>query len=173
MSHPQKQILNDILDKVKNPHQNSQPLAIFDLDGTLIDVQNRMLEIFKDFARLPSVAKQFPQVPSVILNTSVLPSRKYYIEDYFEDLKLGHLDESFHASLLKFWKKCFFSNDYLKYDVPFPGALDFLAKLKSYHVKIVYLTGRDEKRMGEGTRKYLLDKGFMDGKQIQLIFKTS
>lgn len=165
----QSQILNSIL---KEASQAQRGLAIFDLDSTLLDVQNRTLQIFKAFVNLESNQGRFPEAFSVISKTSSLSSYRYFIEDHIKDLGLEALGDIFARELLKFWKQNFFNNDYLKYDIPYPGALDFLMKLKEFQVKIVYLTGRDEARMGKGTRKSLSDLGFpMDQKYVRLILK--
>ena len=165
----QSQILSSIL---KEASVAQRGLAIFDLDSTLLDVQNRTLQIFKAFVNLKSNQSRFPKAFSVISKTSFLSSYRYFVEDHIRDLGLEALGDVFAIELLKFWKQSFFNNDYLKYDVPYPGALDFLMKLKDCQIKIVYLTGRDETRMGKGTRRSLLDLGFpMDQEHVQLILK--
>ena len=165
----QSQILKSIL---KEASQADSGLAIFDLDSTLIDVRHRILRIFKDFVNLEKTKKLFPKAFDVISNTSSLDPNRYFIEDHMRDLNLEDLDGGlFLMELLEFWKQCFFSNNYLKYDLPYPGALDFVKKMKSYPIKIVYLTGRDKPRMKEGTYNSLLNIGFPVGDDTQLILK--
>ena len=60
----------------------------------------------------------------------------------------------------KFWSQRFFASQYLKYDRPYPGAAEFTRKLHALGAEIVYLTGRDEPGMGDGTRSVLLRDGF-------------
>ena len=166
----QSQILKHILEDAS---QTTQGLAIFDIDSTLLKVQNRILHIFKDFIKQSDIQTRFPQAFSAISKAQNLPNHIYFIEDHIHALDLKGLDDSFYEEILIFWKKHFFSNDYLKYDIPYPGALDFLTTLKNEHkIKIVYLTGRDEQRMAKGTYQSLLDLGFpLDGHQAQLILK--
>ena len=164
----QSQILKSILEEAS--HANSG-LAIFDLDSTLIDVRHRTLRIFKDFVSLERTKKEFPKAFDVISNTSSLLPNRYFIEDHIKDLNLDELGEEFLKEFLEFWKEGFFSNTYLKYDLPYPGALDFVMKMKGYPVKIVYLTGRDRPRMKEGTYKSLLNIGFPMSEDTQLILK--
>ena len=164
----QSQILKSVL---KEASQADLGLAIFDLDSTLIDVRHRVLRIFKDFVNLEKTKKLFPKAFDVISNTSSLHPNRYFIEDHIRDLNLEDLGGPFLIELLEFWKQCFFSNNYLKYDLPYPGALDFVMKMKSYPIKIVYLTGRDRPRMAEGTYKSLLNIGF-PMEDTQLILKS-
>ena len=164
----QSQILKSIL---KEASQSNAGLAIFDLDSTLIDVRYRVLRIFKDFVNLKETKKKFPKAFDVISNTSSLLPNRYFIEDHLKDLSLDGLGDIFFKEFLDFWKQCFFSNNYLKYDHPYPGALDFVTKMKNHPVKIVYLTGRDRPRMERGTYKSLLDIGFPMSEDTQLILK--
>ncbi len=162
----QSQILKSVL---KEASQADAGLAIFDLDSTLIDVRHRMLQIFKDFVNLERIKKLFPKAFDVISSTSSLLPSNYFIEDHMKDLNLDGLGDVFIEELLKFWKQSFFNNDYLKHDLPYPGALDFVKKMQDYPIKIVYLTGRDKPRMEEGTYKSLLNLGFpIDDTQLIL-----
>ena len=162
----QSQILKSIL---KEASQADAGLAIFDLDSTLIDVRHRVLRIFKDFVNVEGVKKRFPKAFNVISNTSSLHPNRYFIEDHMKDLNLDGLGDVFIEEILKFWKQSFFNNNYLKYDLPYPGALDFVNKMQDYPIKIVYLTGRDKPRMEEGTYKSLLNIGFpIDDTQLIL-----
>ncbi len=51
----------------------------------------------------------------------------------------------------QFWRKNFFSNDYLHCDLPHDGAQDFVAWLNQKWIPHVYLTGRPRPLMWEGT----------------------
>ena len=164
----QSQILRSIL---KEASQADSGLAIFDLDSTLIDVRHRMLRIFKDFVNLERTKKLFPKAFDVISSASSLHPNRYFIEDHLKDLNLDDLGSVFLEELLEFWKQCFFSNNYLRYDLLYPGALDFVMKMKSYPIKIVYLTGRDRPRMEEGTYRSLLNIGLPMSEDTQLILK--
>ena len=88
-------------------------------------------------------------------------------------LRQGYnLDE--HAELLNelrdFWNQRFFSNEYLHYDVPYAGAIEFVLELAATGTEILYLTGRDHARMGSGSKEVLLKWGFPCA-QEQLILK--
>jgi hypothetical protein len=75
-------------------------------------------------------------------------------------LKLELSDAQAITSAHDYWMKTFFTSEYLKYDVPYQGAPEFAQTLHQLGADIVYLTGRDEPNMGEGTRKNLIRDGF-------------
>ena len=73
---------------------------------------------------------------------------------------------------LSAWAKGFFCNDYLGFDVPYAGALDLVRELHARGANIVYLSGRDEPLMGEGTRQSLRDCGFpLDVPRVSVVLK--
>src|SRR5690606_29410904 len=59
-----------------------------------------------------------------------------------------------------FWFERFFTSEYLQFDHPYSGAPEFVQKLVDLGAQVVYLTGRDEPNMGEGTRKNLIRDRF-------------
>jgi hypothetical protein len=73
-----------------------------------------------------------------------------------------------------FWSQRFFSDDYLRYDTPVPGVVNFVRSLYSAGARIVYLSGRDAPRQLLGTVRSLRDHGFPIGIQgTELILKPS
>ena len=165
----QGQILAQVLAEAS---RMKDALVVFDLDSTLLNVQPRTLQIFKDFVKQKPIQRQFPLAYSVISNMGTLSDERYRIEDHISDLGLEGLGEDFLQQLITFWKRHFFSNDYLKHDLPYTGVFDFLMALKSHQVNILYLTGRSQK-MEDGTRKSLLDLGFpLESEQARLILKA-
>jgi hypothetical protein len=87
----------------------------------------------------------------------------YSIRDTFKavglDIQQPAVMKAMEA-LKKFWSERFFTSSYLDYDLAYPGAAQFTRKLYALGAEIVYLTGRDEPGMGEGTRKRLIEDGF-------------
>jgi hypothetical protein len=63
-------------------------------------------------------------------------------------------------SAKKFWASRFFTSRYLPYDTAYPGAAEFAQHLYEQNATLVYLTGRDEPGMGDGTRANLIRDGF-------------
>lgn len=59
-----------------------------------------------------------------------------------------------------YWKQQFFSNDFLHYDLPHSGALDFVQTLSALQLPFVYLTGRPSDKMRPGTLDVLSKLGF-------------
>ena len=78
----------------------------------------------------------------------------------------------FHQALKEFWLKTFFSNEYLHYDVPYEGAVEFTRQLAELNTDIVYLTGRDVQRMGLGSEETLRHWNFpLDDDRARLVLK--
>ncbi len=145
--------LNEILKITsKIAAQNMRTLAVFDLDSTLFNVSTRTQKILLDFAHLHSKED--------------LKSIEVFHTDWGikEALMRGgyHFDEhiEFHTQLKDFWFEHFFSNKYLQYDVPYPGAIEFVLELANAGAEILYLTGRDVHRLGQGSKDVLLKWGF-------------
>lgn len=146
--------LNSILEHVVRSRSSK---LIFDLDSTLFNLDERNLAIFKDASE---------HFKSLFPGESLLLSQ-IQADQLFYDLKLslqlvGVNDPVFVEKLMEFWAERFFSNDYLKFDSPEPGARDFILEAQLHGADVVYLTGRDEPRMFQGTVDSLSEHGFLD-----------
>ncbi len=163
-----QQLLNDVLAKAKPIKKSGEkPLSVFDLDGTLFYYTLRVRHILLD--ALKGKEKQFPGAETLIEH---IPHTEYEYA-VTDTLKKYNISIPGLAEyLLKFWERWFFDNKYLKYDKPIPGANEFLNHLANNGITIVYLTGRDTPRMGEGTVKSLKDNGFpLDNDKTVLMMK--
>lgn len=145
--------LNEILKIAKDlSARNKRMLVVFDLDSTLFNVSTRTQKILHEFADLHQLQD--------LKNVEVL------LEDWgIKEAVLRHgFNLETHSDLLEklrdFWFERFFSNSYLQYDVPYAGAIEFVLELFEAQVEIRYLTGRDQHRMGMGTKEVLLKWGF-------------
>ena len=145
--------LNEILKITsKMAAQNMRIMAVFDLDSTLFNVSTRTQKILSEFAHIHA--------------KDDLKSIEVFHTDWGvkEALMRGgyHFDEhiELHTQLKDFWFERFFSNEYLQYDVPYPGAIEFVLELANEGAEIFYLTGRDVQRMGQGSKDVLLKWGF-------------
>lgn len=169
-----KKLLCQVLVKIQeNKAKNLHPLLVFDLDSTLYDVSPRSQKIVHDFAEIHENMKKFPKACSLLKQVSVL-REDWGIKTAI--IRAGITDESpeFYQSMMTHWKKHFFSNEYLKYDKPYPGAVEFVNKAYDLGAQIIYLTGRDVHRMGEGSAHVLVESGFpLEGKQSSLILKPN
>lgn len=150
-------VLKNLIQNLKLDLQKKQAvLAVFDLDSTLFDVSPRIQKILEDLRDLPEIKKAYP---------GIIP--------YLKDIKTQRTDWGIKAALIRafekaepppmnfhkdawaFWSQHFFSNEYLHFDHPVEGAVDFVNTLYKLGVEIAYLTGRDWDRMGPGTVEVL------------------
>lgn len=163
------QVLRHIL---KLAEASSDPfLFVFDLDSTLFDVSPRIQKIIHNFAEAPENRALFPAQVE-ILKKIELQKSDWGIKTCLIRAGLDQQHPDFYEAVRKYWFKHFFSNEYLKYDVPYEGAVEFVQKLAQTHHDIAYLTGRDQHRMGIGSRETLIDAGFpLDDKRARLVLK--
>src|SRR5690606_15584018 len=63
------------------------------------------------------------------------------------------------------------SNSYLHYDQPYEGAVDYVQALHQAGAHIIYLTGRDVERMGEGSVEVLKKWNFPMNDKAELVLK--
>ncbi len=148
--------LNDILNQAKQNHaQNLRTLAVFDLDSTLFNVSTRTQKILHEYAEMHKLdhLKEVEVFSEDWGLKEALFRKGYTIEKDLEMLK----------SIRDFWSSRFFSNEYLHYDVPYPGAVCFVQDLLEAGCEINYLTGRDHSRMGKGSLEVLKKWGFPVG----------
>lgn len=145
--------LNDILKlATQNRAQNLRTLAVFDLDSTLFNVSTRTQKILHEFAE----ANNIGHLKEVEIRQEdwglkeALFRKGYTLEKDIELLQ----------AIRDFWAERFFSNEYLHYDVPYPGAVCFVQDLQEAGCEINYLTGRDYARMGKGSLEVLRKWGF-------------
>jgi CRISPR/Cas system CSM-associated protein Csm2 small subunit len=148
----QSQLLKDILQTAKI-HKN-QCLAVFDLDSTLFDVTPRILQVINSFAVDPQHEKDFPESVKILKEMQLLKS-DWGLKNAVVRAGLGDHAAEFHEALKKHWRKYFFSNEFLHYDIPYDGAVEFVQALHKLNVRIAYLTGRDVERMGTGSAEVL------------------
>lgn len=156
----QNQVLDAVADRVYRL-DGSDPLVILDLDSTLYEVGPRTFQILREWV-MSQESSRHPG-PRRVLEGLTLPQVGYSVRATLESLGLSLADPEVKRAfggLKGFWERRFFSNEYLKYDRPYPGAAEFSHRLRSLGAGLVYLTGRDEAGMGEGTRANLSRDGF-------------
>ncbi|MGE3975581.1 MAG: HAD family hydrolase [Bdellovibrionales bacterium] len=128
--------------------------AVFDLDSTIFEVAPRSQQILKEFLETrPQYAQYEPYFDRLAL-VEVQPT-DWGLRTAMERHGLMDLPEHLRRILIQFWRERFFSHSYLQLDHPYEGAVEFVQKLQQVGSKIYYLTGRDEFRMGQGTRDVL------------------
>lgn len=143
----------------------------FDLDSTLFNVAPRMEKILREFADQPEHRERFPEhIPH--FSKIRVQRGDWDLLDSLERAGLNGATPEFEASLREFWFPRFFSNPYLHFDEPYPGARSYVQTLVDRGADIVYLTGRDVHRLGHGTREVLRKWKFpLDEKRARLALK--
>ncbi len=162
-------VLEKILHEAWDHSQNGRPLlVVFDLDSTLFDLTGRVTKIIDRFRQIEAV--RFPEECRRLNDIQILQT-DWGLKTPLERLGLP-CEGPFFAALHQHWADAFFSNEYLIYDKPLPGAVTFVQKLHEFGAHIMYLTGRDIPRMGDGTYKSLLNNQFpIDSPTVQLVLK--
>jgi hypothetical protein len=149
------------------------PIVVFDLDSTLFDVSKRSYEILREWLGHPEHAA-FSETHTVMQDLKPAEMR-YSLEDVWSSRKIPHEKEPYSQHLKhakSYWRKRFFSNDYVKHDEPTRGAVNFVRALHEMGAKVVYLTGRDVPLMAFGTFDQLKQHGLpVEMERTRLILK--
>src|SRR3954464_10326393 len=123
-------LLKEILESARLQKSLGEPVqGIFDLDSTLFDVSPRITKILHSFAALPVIKSAYPSEAALI--AQIEP----HVKDYGVRRTLARYNftlpnQEFGKILVAYWKKHFFSNEYLHFDLPYPGASKFVNQLK-------------------------------------------
>lgn len=170
MAH-QPQILNEILTSLRNLQaEGKKSLIVFDLDSTLFDVSPRIERVLLDFASEPSHQSRFPEhVP--IIKTVKTHRRDWGIRGTLKRAGLDGHHPELQECVRQYWVTHFFSNEYLHFDIPYDGSVEFVKKVHGFGAEIIYLTGRDVERMGSGSIEVLKKWEFPLDQQAQLVLK--
>lgn len=145
MQRPQK--LSELMSSL-----NTDSLVILDIDSTLLLTHKRNEAILKQYA-----VEKIKENPEFCAQLSAVDCRRgeYGYTEALKRLSLDKAAPALLADLQAFWRLHFFSNDYLKYDVPHAGAVRFVHQLETDGIPFVYLTGRPRELMSPGTLQYL------------------
>ncbi len=162
-----------LANKIKN---SKDPVAIFDLDGTVFNVNFRHMAIFESFAKNPEMTKVFPEYCKKITQVQDKDFR-YSIEGTLNAIGIDRYSEHsahFIKSVESYWFKHFFTDDYVVKDKPFAKALECVNFFHKNGVHIVYLSGRDIPNMSKGTIQALDENGFPhSGHNITMCLKPA
>lgn len=142
-------VLDAILQKCRD---NTHPVVLFDLDGTLFNNTPRTRAILVEFAE----HTHDDDLRQKLL-TSEIP---YSPRELMHSLSKSDIlvDEAVH-----YWKQRFFSNEYQYHDEAITGASEYVRELHQLGAHIVYLSGRDVPGMLIGCTKALYEQGFPIG----------
>tara|TARA_B110001454_G_C12723326_1_gene436705 strand:- start:71352 stop:72113 length:762 start_codon:yes stop_codon:yes gene_type:complete len=164
---------SDIFNKIKHlaVDKKADPLIVFDLDSTLFDVAPRLEKVLTDIALEPVMQEKFPSVIPHFKNIKT-ERRDWGFVEVLQRAGVEHDNLDLFKTVRQLWVEKFFSNEYIHYDVPYQGSVEFVQKIEKLNIPIVYLTGRDVKRMERGSREVLLKWNFpLDDKMSQLVLK--
>ena len=145
----QDRLLDQIIERAK-----PGMVGVFDLDGCLFDTRIRLVSIFHEFASVQREAGRyfaFAERSDFTDWDLKKPLRKYGMPE-------SEIDAIF-KEFIEFWRVRFFSDEYVAWDDPMPGATDLVQACYDKGMDIVYLTGRDIK-MRKGTEQALRRCGF-------------
>jgi beta-phosphoglucomutase-like phosphatase (HAD superfamily) len=155
--------LEDVLARAEKAKTGGRPvLAIFDIDGTILDPAARTRDIFVAALDGPNAVVS-PEHPELAQKVRALPLESIPYAPESTLALAGIRDTAWVRALVTRWSQDFFSNRYLLRDTAIPGAVAYLDSLHARGVTIVYFTGRDAPRMLGGTAASLLDRGFPVG----------
>lgn len=148
-----KQILSEIYTR-----KDQKTVSVFDLDSTLYNVSTRTQKILVDFSNDANVGLKYSAHKERLKTIQVLPSDWGIRESLIRAGLEAPLD--FFEELRNYWRRHFFSNEYLKHDIPYEGAVEYVAAIREAGVPVMYLTGRDRPDMFRGTVESLAACGF-------------
>lgn len=138
----QNSYLQRILDRVQaKTSRQSSSLVIFDLDGTLFDNRPRTAYILRQIA--DQFEAELPQLVQA-MDDNVL--QDYSLIQYGPMATLdclGVTDDKERERIVEQWAKRFFTDEYQHFDVPLPGAKNFVTQIYEAGATVIYLTGRD------------------------------
>lgn len=133
----------------------TQPVVVFDLDSTLYHTDQRHLTIFSEF-----IEHHHPNDPVLRAAFHELGKNGYIWSPMHELRRLQIGDDALVHALSQYWRERFFSNEYLRHDLPVDGAPEYVRACHDRGAFCYYLTGRTRSLMEEGTRASLYRHGF-------------
>lgn len=136
--------------------RGGHPVVVLDLDHTLFDNGPRTRQILLEFAEETGRTGLYERLRG--LRSRGLP---YLLRDVLA--LVDERDEEVIEAAARWWLQRFFTDDYLRYDEPLPGAKDFCVELYEAGATLVYLSGRDSPNMLVGTAGSLRAHGFPVG----------
>ena len=150
--------------------RQSQPsvAVVFDLDSTLFCMKYRTEAILKQSIEHKELNLS-SEIVSIIEKLEV-SERDWSVGDILSRYGVSSEDSTVEA-LYRYWRKYFFTNDFLHLDRPYNGAVKYVSFLKGEGATVFYLTARSEKQMKEGSLASLEKWGFPLETQSHLILK--
>jgi hypothetical protein len=142
---------------------NNSTLLVLDVDSTLVLTHKRNEAILHQFAK--DFRPSYPEFCALLQTVECRPCEY----GYGLSLKRAGLDTADKKTideLAAYWRREFFSNRFLDRDLVHSGAVEFVSYLNSRSIPYVYLTGRPQPTMIEGTLETLTNLGFKINREI-------
>lgn len=137
-------------------------VAVIDIDSTIMDTAHRNRAIIE------AAAQVFHEIAAVVARWDWTRPLRDPLAAVAAEARLTSGRE---RALRQYWEERFFSNEWLRHDCPYPGAATFVRWLLDQGISIVYLTGRDERRMATGTRASFRAHGLPTESPVTFVFK--
>jgi phosphoglycolate phosphatase-like HAD superfamily hydrolase len=134
------------------------PAVVFDLDGTLLDNRPRVAAILHELAEA-----WMSRHPELAARIGAIAIEEIVYDISTNLVALGVNDPALRDEGAAFWHQRFFTDPYVRHDVPVPGSVAYVRRLYDAGANIVYLTGRDLPNMAVGTFASLRDLGYPIG----------
>jgi FMN phosphatase YigB (HAD superfamily) len=163
--------LIEVSEFVARHARNSRVAVIFDLDSTLFCVSPRTQAILRSLAEQPPFRAAFRDASEVLRNVQVLPT-DWGVKAALERARLQPSVELIEE-IRNYWRQHFFANHYLDHDTIYPSANEYVRHLQQMGAHILYLTGRHQGGMFDGTKRMLQHWGFPYFSDSSLIMKPT
>lgn len=163
--------LVEVAEFVRAHAMTSKVAVIFDLDSTLFNVSPRTQTILRRLGRDPAFMEKFAREAEILRDVEVLPT-DWGVREVLSRTSIQPSLELFESIRL-YWRTHFFSSHDLHEDHIYPSANEYVRHLESLGARILYLTGRWENEMREGTVAALKAWGFPYGGDEVLLMKPS
>lgn len=147
------EVLDEVIARIGRA---KQPVVLLDLDHTLYRNAPRTRAVLRALA--PDLKDKIPEAALRLLESLEEPHMGFSLRDTFRLNGLFPEDPQWTDSLKllrETWWPRFFSNEFMAHDAPYAGAPEFCQRLAATGARLIYLSARDEKVMGLGTRENL------------------
>lgn len=163
--------LIEVSEHVQIEARRSRVAVIFDLDSTLFNVGPRTQHILRQLGEDHDFRTRFAKVAEILRHIEIQPA-EYSVRQVLARRSVESTPE-LTAAVKAYWSRYFFSNAYLDKDGLYPSANEYVSHLHALGAHILYLTGREDGRMREGTVKVLRQWGFPSFDDSRLLMKAT
>ena len=141
---------------------NGLPLAIIDIDSTIMKTAPRNMRILVELSReIEEIEKIIGEVSEDDIGWNIIDFLKEHIS--LSDEQVNRINS--------FWAERFFTDEYLLYDTPYTGVKELIQWLIDKGISVIYLTGRDEPNMSAGTVQSFINHGLPTEAGTRFFFK--